>query len=56
MTGCNPNAVVPAAYGHVEPVEKVLFLTNGRSNPLKFATFLGFFDFFYSLVRNEQNE
>ena len=33
-----------------ETVGKALFLTNGRSNPFKIATFLGHFDFSYSLV------
>jgi len=38
----------------VEPVEKVLFLTDGRLNSFKIATFLAHFDFSYSLVSNCQ--
>jgi hypothetical protein len=47
-------AEIVGGYGsrlaHVESVEKVLFLTNGRLNLFKFATFLGQIGFFYRLV------
>jgi ABC-type protease/lipase transport system fused ATPase/permease subunit len=38
----------------VEPVEKVLFLTDGRLNSFKIATFLAHFDFSYSLVSSNK--
>jgi hypothetical protein len=54
MTGQNYNAVVPALNAPVEPVEKVHFLTNGRSNPFKIDTFLGHLNFSHSLVRQKK--